>query len=109
MPYLIEKSDGSRVPADLTPDEARFKAQQFRVIEVDADGAVVGDVHADGAEPVEQVNTALALDAAFGAIDEADVVEQTETQAAQEFHADQAAAPAPKPAPARKTATKAKK
>lgn len=66
MPYLIEKSCGTRTQVVMTADEARFKAQSVRVIEIAEDGMEIGDVGPEGPTVHEQV--AGALDAALAAI-----------------------------------------
>jgi len=53
MPYLIEKSCGTRTQVDITADEARYKAQSARVIEIAADGTVIGDVQPDASNDAQ--------------------------------------------------------
>lgn len=102
MPYLIEKSDGTRTQVEMSADEARFKAQTQRVIEIHADGSVIGDVQPESTTVHE--DTAQALDAAFSAIGE------KAAGAAVAAVSEHIGLPAdPKPTPARKTTTKAKK
>lgn len=44
MPYLIEKSCGTRTRVEMTAEEAAYKAQSVRIIEITEEGVVIGDV-----------------------------------------------------------------
>lgn len=92
MPYLIEKSDGTRLPMNLTPEEAAFKAQSFRVFETDADGVVVGEVGAVDGHPA--------------IVDEPPAPGAQAEDGEQQADAAPAEAPAPAAKPARKSAKK---
>lgn len=66
MPYLIEKSCGTRIPAQISADHARYVAQSMRVIEIADDGTEIGDVLPDAPEDAQalQLEQETAGDAA---------------------------------------------
>lgn len=47
MPFLIYRDSATATPVDITMEEARHRAQMFRVVEISEDGSVVGDVVPD--------------------------------------------------------------
>lgn len=92
MPYLIEKSDGTRLPMNLTPEEAVYKAQSFRVLETDADGVIVGEVGVSEGQP--------------DTVDDAPSTDAQPEGGEQQPEAPPADAPAPAAKPARKSTKK---
>lgn len=55
MPYLIEKTCGTRTPAFISADHARYLAQSMRVMEVADDGTELGDVTPDAPDELREV------------------------------------------------------